>query len=137
MEKGIHLSIVTPDDIVFDAPVAYVGIPGTLGDFGVFPGHAALLSSLRTGCLSYKEEGRTVNVFVSGGFVDVTKDSVTILADAANPADLIDVDRATKAKERAEARLASKADDVDEARAQAALERAVARLNIAATLGGK
>jgi len=137
MEKGIHLSIVTPDDIVFDAPVEYVGIPGTLGDFGVFPGHAALLSSLRIGSVSYKEEGRTVNVFVSGGFVDVTKESVTVLADVATPADLIDVDRATRAKERAEARLASKADDVDEARAQAALNRAIARLSIAASLSGK
>ncbi len=133
MEKGIHLSIVTPDDIVFDAPVNYVGIPGTLGDFGVYPGHAALLSSLRTGCLTYKTEDRTVNVFVSGGFVDVTKDNVTVLADAATPADLIDVDRAARAKERAEARLKEQAQDVDLARAHAALNRAIMRLNIASS----
>ncbi|MBQ4133168.1 MAG: F0F1 ATP synthase subunit epsilon [Desulfovibrionaceae bacterium] len=134
MEKGIHLSIVTPDDVVFDAPVSYVGIPGTLGDFGVYPGHAALLSSLRTGCLTYKTDERTVNVFVSGGFVDVTKESVTILADAANPAEQIDIDRAAKAKERAEARLKDATEEVDVKRAEAALRRAVSRLNVAATI---
>ena len=137
MENGIHLSIVTPDDIVFDAPVDYVGVPGTLGDFGVLPGHADLLSSLRPGCLFYKSEDRTTNVFVSGGFVDVTKESVTVLADAANPADLIDVDRAARAKERAEARLKELTEDVDVARAQAALNRAIGRLNVAATLKSK
>lgn len=131
MEKGIHLSIVTPDDIVFDAPVSYVGIPGTLGDFGVYPGHAALLSSLRIGCLTYKIDNHTVNVFVSGGFVDVTQESVTVLADAANPADSIDVERASRAKERAETRLRENSQDIDLARAQAALNRAIMRLNIA------
>ena len=137
MEKGIHLSIVTPEDIVFDAPVDYVGVPGTLGDFGVLPGHADLLSSLRIGTLFYKVEERTVNVFVSGGFVDVTKENITVLADAANPADLIDVDRAARAKERAETRLKDHSEDIDVARAQASLNRALGRLAVAATHKGK
>lgn len=134
MEKAIHLSIVTPENIVFDAPVEYVGIPGMLGDFGVYRGHADLVSSLRIGCLSYKAEKRTVHVFVSGGFVDVGKSEVTVLADVANPADLIDVDRAARAKERAENRLKEKAEDLDIERAQAALRRAIMRLQIASTI---
>lgn len=136
MEKAITLSIVTPEGILFDAPVEYVGVPGTLGDFGVFPGHASLLSSVRIGCLSYKEEGKSVNIFVGGGFVDVTKEKITVLADSATPSELIDVDRATKAKERAEARLREKAEGLDEVRAMAALERAIARLQIA-SLGAR
>ncbi len=134
MEKAIHLSIVTPENVVFDAPVEYVGVPGTLGDFGVYHGHATLLSSLRIGSLVYKVEDRTVHIFVNGGFVDVTKEEVTVLAEAATPADLIDVDRATQAKERAETRLREKEDSLDVARAQAALERAIYRLQVAATL---
>lgn len=134
MENGIHLSIVTPDNVLFDALVDYVGVPGTMGDFGVYPGHAALLSSLRTGCLTYKEEGHVVHVFVSGGFVDVTKKSVTILADVANPSSFIDVDRATKAKERAETRLLNKPADIDMLRAEIALRKAIARINVASFL---
>ena len=131
MEKAITLSIVTPEGILFDAPVEYVGVPGTLGDFGVFPGHASLLSSVRIGCLNYKVEGKSVNIFVGGGFVDVTKEKITVLADSATPSALIDVDRATKAKERAETRLRERAEGFDEERAIAALQRAIARLHIA------
>ena len=133
MENPIHLSVVTPENIVFEAPVEYVGVPGMLGDFGVCHGHATLLSSLRIGSLFYKVEGHTTHIFISGGFVDVTKSEVTVLAESATPAELIDVDRATQAKERAEARLREKDADIDVARAQAALERALYRLQVAAT----
>ncbi len=133
MENPIHLSVVTPENIVFEAPVEYVGVPGMLGDFGVCHGHATLLSSLRIGSLFYKVEGHTTHIFISGGFVDVTKSEVTVLAESATPAELIDVDRAAQAKERAEARLREKDADIDVARAQAALERALYRLQVAAT----
>ncbi len=133
MENSIHLSIITPEDIIFDADVEYVADPGTLGDFGVYKGHANLLSSLRIGCLSYKAKEQTVNVFVSGGFVDVNKEAVTVLTDVANHAGQIDVDRAMRSKERAEARLREKAEDLDLQRAQDSLKRALVRLQIAMT----
>ena len=133
MENPIQLTVVTPDSVVFEAPVEYVGVPGMLGDFGVYQGHATLLSSLRIGSLFYKVEGHTTHIFVSGGFVDVSKSEVTVLAESATPAELIDVDRALRAKERAEALLRDKHDGLDIARAQAALERALHRLRVAAT----
>lgn len=132
MESGVRLAIITPEGVLLDEVVDYVSVPGTLGDFGVYFGHATLLSSMRVGCLHYKVENEGVNVFVSGGFVDVSKEAVNVLADVANPASFIDVERAIRAKERAETRLREMPEGVDVERAQAALERALKRLQIAA-----
>ncbi len=127
----LHLSVVTPANSPVELDVDYVGAQGLEGDFGVLPGHAPLLSALRVGHLFYKDGAETRYIFVSGGFAEVSDNKVIILAESATRAEDIDRDRAAKAKERAEKRLASQKPDIDMIRAEAALERAVSRLNTA------
>ena len=131
MAKTLHLSVVTPSALVADQDVNYVGAQGLEGDFGVLPGHAALLAALRVGHVFYKDGNDTRYIFVSGGFAEVSNDKVIILAETATRAEDIDTERAAKAKARAEERLKSKNADIDQIRAEAALQRAVNRLNTA------
>ena len=128
MEKSLKLEIVTPDKLVLDEQVDYVGAPGFNGEFGVLPNHIAFLSALQIGNLYYKQGGKAHYVFLSGGFADVSNNKVTILAESAEKAEEIDLERARKAKERAEQRMAQQKEKVDFARAQAALQRAMARM---------
>jgi F-type H+-transporting ATPase subunit epsilon len=128
MDKALHLEIVTPDKMVLSQDVEYVGAPGYEGEFGVLPNHIPFLSALRIGNLYYKLAGKSHFVFISGGFADVSDNKVTILAESAEKAEEIDLERARKAKDRAEKRLAEQREKVDYARAQAALQRAMARL---------
>lgn len=131
--EGLRLEIVTPDRVVLEANVDYVGAPGVDGEFGVLPGHIPLLSALAIGELYYRQGQDTRWVFVAGGFAEVADDRMSILAEAAELAPDIDVERAKKAMERARARLEARQQpqqDVDEARAQAALQRALGRLRV-------
>ncbi|GFM37072.1 F0F1 ATP synthase subunit epsilon [Desulfovibrio psychrotolerans] len=129
MEKSLHLEIVTPDKVVLSETVDYVGAPGFEGEFGILPNHIPFLAALRIGTLHYKVGGKTSDVFVSGGFAEISDNKVSILAESAERVEDIDVERARKAKERAEMRLAQERDRIDAARAQAALQRAIARIN--------
>ena len=131
MAKTLHLSVVTPSALVADQDVNYVGAQGLEGDFGVLPGHAALLAALRVGHVFYKDGNDTRYIFVSGGFAEVSNDKVIILAETATRAEDIDTERAAKAKARAEERLRSKNRDIDQVRAEASLQRAVNRLSTA------
>lgn len=130
MEKSLHLEIVTPDRLVLSTQVDYVGAPGFEGEFGILPSHIPFLSALAIGSLYYKANGKTHYVFVSGGFAEVSDNKVTVLAEAAERSEDIDIDRARKAKERAEQRLTQIREKVDQARAQAALQRAIARMRL-------
>ena len=132
MENALQLEVVTPDKQVVSQAVDYVSAPGVEGEFGVLPNHVNLLSALAIGALRFNADGKSRHVFISGGFADVSDNTVTVLADAAEPAEDIDQARALAAKERAEKRLAEKAEKVDILRAEAALHRATTRLNIAA-----
>ena len=105
-----------------------MGAQGMEGDFGVLPGHAALLAALRVGHIFYKDGNDTRYIFVSGGFAEVSDDKVIVLAETATRAEDIDKERAEKAKARAEERLKSKHADIDQIRAEAALQRAITRL---------
>lgn len=129
MSKKLLLEIVTPDRKVLSQDVDYVGAPGALGEFGVLPNHIPFLSALGIGNLYYKDAGKTHYVFVSGGFAEVSPDKVTILAEAAEKATDIDLERARKAQDRAQQRLARAQEKIDHARAQAALRRSLARLS--------
>ena len=131
MANTLHLSVVTPSAMIVDQDVNYVGAQGLEGDFGVLPGHAALLAALRVGHIFYKTGDDTRYVFVSGGFAEVSNNKVIVLAETATRAEDIDTERAAKAKARAEERLKSKNQDIDQIRAEAALQRAVNRLNTA------
>ncbi len=129
MASTIKLEIVTPDKVVLSEEVEYVGVPGVMGQFGVLKNHIPFLSALSIGTLYYKKEGHTRYVFVSGGFAEVTGDAITILAESAEKAEEIDVQRAERAKQRAEERLRSQQENIDYARAKAALMRAIQRIN--------
>ncbi len=128
MASQIKLEIVTPDRVVLSEEVDYVGVPGVMGQFGVLKNHIPYLAALSIGTLYYKKGSETKYVFVSGGFAEVNGDTITILAESAERAEEIDVERAKKAKERAEKRLQQQKEDIDFARAKAALQRALVRL---------
>jgi F-type H+-transporting ATPase subunit epsilon len=130
--ERLTLELATPSRLVVSAEVDEVVAPGSLGYFGVLPGHAPLLATLGIGEVTYRIGREEYHVAVSGGFAEVRNDKVIILADAAEtPAD-IDRARAEQARDRAEARLAGRGqDEVDYARAAAALARALTRLQVA------
>ena len=97
----MHLQIVTPDKAVLDQEVEEVYAPGTNGEFGVLPQHITFLTSLDVGVLRYRAEGKDDFVAISGGLTEVLDDTVTVLADAAERRDEIDVDRARVAEQAA------------------------------------
>jgi F-type H+-transporting ATPase subunit epsilon len=132
--RTFQLEIVTPDRVVrSDAEVTSVVAPGSEGYLGIMAGHAPLLTELKVGRIDVKRDDNTGIAFAtSGGFMEVSENSVIILADTAEPAEDIDVQRATEAKARAEERLAARTDpEVDAARAEVALMRALNRLHVA------
>ena len=103
--------------------------PGSLGELGILPHHAPLITALQPGELRVKASGGEDDFFVSGGFLEVHSDQVTVLADAAERDSDIDLERAEAARQRARERL-DQATDADRARAQAALSRSLARLKV-------
>jgi F-type H+-transporting ATPase subunit epsilon len=128
----IHLEIATPDRQVARDSVTAVTVPGREGELGILPGHAPLLSLLKVGELSYRMGNLTHFLCISWGFVEVLPDRVIILAQTAERAEEIDVDRARRAKGRAEERLRKVSDfDIDMERARVALERSLVRLQVA------
>ncbi|SKA89632.1 F-type H+-transporting ATPase subunit epsilon [Paucidesulfovibrio gracilis DSM 16080] len=129
MANTLLLEIVTPDRKVLSEDVEYVGAPGALGEFGVLPNHIPFLSALGIGNLHFKNGGKSYYVFVAGGFAEVSGNKMTVLAEVAEKASEIDIDRARKARERAEQRTAKVKENVDWARNQAALRRAIARMS--------
>ncbi|BDG37699.1 F0F1 ATP synthase subunit epsilon [Saccharococcus caldoxylosilyticus] len=129
--KTIKVSVVTPDGPVYEADVEMVSTKAKSGELGILPGHIPLVAPLEISAVRLKKEGKTQYIAVSGGFLEVRPDKVTILAQAAERAEDIDVVRAKAAKERAERRLQSKQDDIDFKRAELALKRALNRLNVA------
>ena len=104
---------------------------GKRGYLGILPGHAPLITERGVGEITYKADGMDYHVAVAWGFAEVLPDKVTVLAETAERAEDIDVERARKAKERAEERLRSASGDVDYQRALLALDRANARLEVA------
>lgn len=129
--KTVQVNVVTPDGPVYDAEVEMVSAKAQSGELGILPGHIPMVAPLAIGAVRLKKGSSTELVAVSGGFLEVRPDKVTILAQAAEKAENIDVARAKAAKERAERRLREKTDDIDFKRAQFALQRAINRLNVA------
>lgn len=135
MADRINLEIITPERKVLSVLVEEVTLPGIDGEFGVLPDHTPLISQLRTGVLTYREGGREGgekrSVHVSGGFVEVLPDRVSVLSDVAERPEEIDLERARRARERAERRLATNGEDVDFRREELRLQRAMIRLQLA------
>lgn len=132
MAKLFHLVIVTPEKTVVDEEVSYMAAPGVLGEFGVLPGHLPLLTALAPGKVTYQVGDDRKYAFISGGFAEVAGNEISIMTEAGEKLEDIDVDRAQKACERAHARLAAPDAHTDIARAEVALKRAMQRLHIAA-----
>ena len=131
-EKQLLLEVVTPDRKVVSTTADIVVCPGVEGQFGVLVGHVPFLSALEIGEMYYKQGGKTEFMAVSGGFAEVTGTKVTIVAEAAEFGHEIDIERARRAPERAERRLAAvKTEEIDWTRAEAALRRSVMRLKVA------
>ena len=124
---GIRLDIVTAERQVFSGEVDVVVAPGIEGELAILPHHAPLMTMLQPGELRMRQGGEEFSLAVSGGFLEVRPDRVTVLADTAERAEEIDIARAEAAKRRAEEQLAAK---VDVASAEAALRRAMVRLRV-------
>ncbi|MGB9716116.1 MAG: F0F1 ATP synthase subunit epsilon [Thermodesulfovibrionales bacterium] len=129
MEK-LRLEIVTPDGLIFNGEVDEVTASGSEGEFGVLPGHAPFLTTLKIGMLTARKGNEVMYFFVNSGYAEVGPDKVVVLADSAERAEDIDVERAKAAMKRAEERL-KKREEIDFARAESALERATMRIQIA------
>ena len=130
--KHVRLEFVTPERAIVHEQVDEVELPGEDGYFGVLPGHAPMLAALRTGQMWYRKGGERKFAFIAGGFVEVLPNRVSILAQVAERAEDIDVQRAEASKRRAEEKLAkaSVVTDFDAERARIALLRAITRLEI-------
>jgi len=127
----LTVEVVTGERIVYEASdVDMVVAPGSEGSLGILPGHAQLISLLANGELRVKKGGNEESLVVFGGFVEVNKDKVIILADTAERASEIDLERAEAARERAENAKRNQKDRVSAADAEAALRRAAIRLRI-------
>lgn len=131
MAKTFQLDIVTPQGAVFSDQIEHLRAPGIAGSFGILPGHTPFMTPLQIGEVDITKDGKVRVLAISGGFIEVMPDKTVLLAQSAEFADQIDIERAQAARQRAEERLRSKPADMDEDRARAALMRAVNRLKIA------
>jgi F-type H+-transporting ATPase subunit epsilon len=129
---SLQVEIVTAERIVYTGEATEVVAPGSEGQLGILPHHAPLMTSLAAGELVVKEERQETVMAVSGGFIEVRPDRVIILADQAERAEEIDIERAQAARKRAEERQGKP--DYDAARTEAALRRAIIRLQVAERL---
>ncbi len=129
---GIRLDIVSVERLVYSDEVDVVIAPGIEGELGILPHHTPLMTTLQPGELRVRQGGEEFSLAVSGGFLEVRPDRITILADTAERADEIDMERAEEAKRRAEEQLSRLPAEVDSARAEAALRRSLVRLKVAA-----
>lgn len=134
--KTIKVTVVTPDGPVYEDDVDMVSTKAQTGELGILPGHIPMVAPLEIGAVRIKKERATDLVAVSGGFLEVRPDKITILAQAAEKPSDIDIERAQRAKERAEQRLREQhLELIDFRRAELALQRAVNRLTISGHRG--
>lgn len=125
------VEVVTPERVLFSGEASMVIARGVQGDLGILPNHMAMVTPLKIAPVRIKTEGdKELVMAVSGGFMEVRGDKVTILAETAERPEDIDPSRAKAAKERAEQRLNEKHPDLDLRRAERALQRAITRLQV-------
>ena len=129
--KTVTVNIVTPDGPVYDSEVTMVIAKTTSGEIGVLAGHIPMVAPLAIGAVKLKkEDGSTELVAVSGGFIEVRPEKISILAPSAEVATDINLTRAKEALTRAEGRIQKKQDNIDFQRAELALKRALNRINV-------
>lgn len=132
MAQQLQLEVVTPERRVLGEPVDMVTVPGLGGELGILPGHTPLISQLQTGVLFYTKDGRTSQLHVSGGFLEVRDDHVSVLAEIAERPEEIDAARARLAREHVEKQLhAWGGTEEDFEKARVKLERSMVRVQLA------
>lgn len=130
--NNFEAEILTPEGSLFDEQVTGVQLPGTMGSFEVKTLHASIISTLDIGQILVRQaNGENLHYAVSGGFVEVHDNKLTLLAEAAEPVEEIDMERAREAKKRAKKRLKSDDKSIDRERAEKALKRAENRIKLA------
>ena len=137
MADTLELEIVTPDRLLVREQVEEVQIPGRSGYLDALPQHAPLITEVTSGEITYRKGGEVTHLAVGWGFAEVLPDKVTILAQTAERAEEINVERAQQAKARAEQALQHPKPDLDYDDTLAALKRAEVRLQVAAHKGQK
>ncbi|CAN5337123.1 F0F1 ATP synthase subunit epsilon [soil metagenome] len=126
----LHLSIVTPEKTTFSDTVETVVIPGLLGELGILPQHTPLLTGLKPGELRYTKDGKSHELAVGEGLVEVMPDKVSVLTDLAVGSEEIDEAAVQKALDRAEAALKEISGDEEVAAVQAAIQKSLAQLHL-------
>jgi F-type H+-transporting ATPase subunit epsilon len=131
-QEKLLFELTTPNRLLVSEQVDEVVIPGSLGYFGVLPGHAPFLTTVGIGEVSYRKGREEHYLAVCGGFAEVGPEKVILLTETADLPQEVDRARAERARQRAEERLAGKrSDEIDYARALTALNRALTRLQVA------
>jgi F-type H+-transporting ATPase subunit epsilon len=132
MPEKIQLEVVTPERRVLSESVEMVTVPGLGGELGILPGHTPLISQLQTGVLTYVQGGKNFQLHVSGGFVEVRDDRVSVLAEVAERPEEIDAARARIAREQVEKQLQGwSGSEADFEIAKMKLDRSMVRLQLA------
>ncbi len=128
-KNQFELRMIEPDGVFYEDKCELLEFTSTEGNMGVYPNHIPMTVILVPAVMKIHVDGQVKKAAILGGFVEVQKERVTVLAEDANWPDEIDVKRAEAAKQRAEERLSKKESGTDLVRAEAALKRAMARLN--------
>ncbi len=130
MEKLFKLEIVTPDKRFFDQEVSMIVVNTKMGKIGVMRNHAPMVFAVTPGIIKIRKNNQDKKAFVSEGFMEVNNNVVTLMVDAAEWPEEIDINRALRAKQRAEERLKRKLAEKEYINSKAALLRAIERINI-------
>ncbi|MCY0864626.1 MAG: ATP synthase F1 subunit epsilon [Sulfobacillus sp.] len=137
MATTYRLRVVTPERTIYDRPVVMIVVRSTEGEIGILAHHMQIITPLLPHIMTiYLEDGKTEQMTIGGGFLEVQADETTVLADSAETADMVDIARAERARQRALERLNTGGGQtaVDLARAERALKRAENRLKLAGRL---
>ncbi len=130
MANTLRLEIVTPEAQAYAEDVEMVTLPGVEGEMGIYPQHVPLLTQIVPGEIAVRKGGQDYFLAVGDGFVEITAERVSVLADMAIRAENIDEAKAEEARQRAEARLAQHLDDEEAAVVNAALAQSLAQLKV-------
>ncbi|RVU31770.1 MULTISPECIES: F0F1 ATP synthase subunit epsilon [Neptunomonas] len=129
MAMTVHCDIVSAQEEIFSGLIEFVSVTGSLGDLGVYPGHAPLLTELKPGPVELRKQGGEQDIFyVSGGFLEVQPNKVTVLADSALHAADLDEAAALEAQKQAQQAIGEKQSELDYGRAASQLAEAAAQL---------
>ena len=131
MAEMFELKIIEPDGMFYEGQASFLEFNSVTGEMGVYANHIPLTTILAPGVVKIHSDGQVRKAAVMGGFIEIQKDRITVMAENAEWPDEIDVERAKAAKKRAEERLQKKEAGLDTARAEAALKRAMARISAA------